>query len=313
MSYKSFENSPIFLVSFARGGSSMLLNMLRSHPEICSPTGELQEVVLGKKITHESPIRIIDKRLRSRELRRSLGKEFFSISNWCKRNNTLNMSLVNKLIDIFDYEKLRATSETQNKYKSDGLLYTSDEILRSRTLVKLLNGLIFSSEVFCKTFPNADFIALIRNPYAVIEGHVRRGYDLESICHNVNNSLLEINKLNIKYNKFNIIKFEDLIINPKNTLEEVFNLCNIDASSLDKIRHVEKRSMRKDGKRKNNNERFIQRFLPNHYQSLEWNPLSDYGKSFFADINENQIKNLSSQQIETIGSICSESIGIFDY
>ena len=43
-----FNQKPIFIVAFARGGSNILLNLLRSHPEVCSPRGETHEVFRGK-------------------------------------------------------------------------------------------------------------------------------------------------------------------------------------------------------------------------------------------------------------------------
>ena len=39
---------PIFIIGFARGGTNIILNLLRSHPDVCSPRGETDQVFRGK-------------------------------------------------------------------------------------------------------------------------------------------------------------------------------------------------------------------------------------------------------------------------
>ena len=36
------------MVGFARGGTNLVLNLLRSHPDLASPRGETHEVFRGK-------------------------------------------------------------------------------------------------------------------------------------------------------------------------------------------------------------------------------------------------------------------------
>ena len=98
------KNKPIFIVAFARGGSGILLNVLRSHPLVCSPTGELQEVIYGKRYTHESVLRIMEKRLQSKKLLKSLGPDYFSIENWKPRTQSFSDENEVLLSRIFDRE-----------------------------------------------------------------------------------------------------------------------------------------------------------------------------------------------------------------
>ena len=43
------NKAPIFINSFARGGSSILLNIIRSHPDVCYPQGETHQIFRGRK------------------------------------------------------------------------------------------------------------------------------------------------------------------------------------------------------------------------------------------------------------------------
>ena len=41
------SKAPIFINGFGSGGSNILVNLLLSHPEVCSPSGETQNVFRG--------------------------------------------------------------------------------------------------------------------------------------------------------------------------------------------------------------------------------------------------------------------------
>ena len=80
-----------------------------------------------------------------------------------------------KYIDSVLYKlKIENYHDQYMKYKSPNLLYTKDELKNTRLVLKNNNGLIFCSKLFNDIYPDAYFIALIRNPIALFESHKRR-------------------------------------------------------------------------------------------------------------------------------------------
>ena len=77
------NKKPIFIVGFARGGSAIMLNILRSHPRVCSPCGETHEVFLGKG--RRTIFDTFFRRLDYLPIILSERRNIFSTSDWSKR------------------------------------------------------------------------------------------------------------------------------------------------------------------------------------------------------------------------------------
>ncbi len=95
----------IFIVSFAYGGSNILLNLLRSHPDVCSPRGEFNEVFKGKR---DEPFSTrLAKKLRYFPCVIAEGRDIFGFNDWTPRRpfSPLTQRVVDRI--LFD-EKLRA-------------------------------------------------------------------------------------------------------------------------------------------------------------------------------------------------------------
>ena len=166
---------PIFLLGFTRGGTNLVLNLLRSHPEVCSPRGETHEVFRAKP--NEPPAVRLAKRLRYAPIRVLEGRDVLDARDWTPREPLHPLS--RRWIDRVLYaEKLRAREPGQNRWKSEGVPYRDDEIRRARLLCKNVNGLLLVSGEMARTWPDATFVALVRNGFAVCEGHRRRGVEL---------------------------------------------------------------------------------------------------------------------------------------
>ena len=155
---------PIFIVGFGRGGSNILLNILRSHPDVCSPRGETQQVFYGK--SDESFRTRTAKLLRYAQVAIAQRQDVFSIRNLKPRREFCAFS--QRTIDrvLFD-DKCQALGQTQNLYKSEAVKYTPEEIRHSRLLCKNLNGLAFLTGEFAKMYPDAMFFGLVRNGFAI--------------------------------------------------------------------------------------------------------------------------------------------------
>jgi len=155
---------PIFIVAISRGGSSILLNILRSHPDVCSPRGETNEVFHGQpeeslgtrlnKLLHYLPVLIMQQ------------EDLVSMRKFQPRKPLKNMSKI--MIDrIFYREKMKAIGKTQNYFKSEAIRYTLEEIRMSRLLCKNLDALAYLTDIFFEMYPDATFFSLIRNGFAI--------------------------------------------------------------------------------------------------------------------------------------------------
>jgi len=296
------NKKPIFIIGFARGGSNILLNLLRSHPDLCSPRGELQEVFKGKsteslytkarKLMDYAPILLRERR------------DIFSLTNWKPRSGLTDSTKV-KIDKVLFYDKFKATLPSQNLYKTESVKYTHDEIAASRLLSKNLNGLIFLTPELQKMYPDATFIALVRNGLAVVEGHMRRGYSLEEFSAHYETGCQQIIQDAKQYPNYHIVRYEDMIANPDPELANIYRIIDLDIELIKKIRLETKKVIGKDGSHDFRHQTSEKKVI--------WYDRQDYFKHFMPNANQNQINRLSQDQRDRIKEICKRSLDNFDY
>ena len=94
-------------------------------------------------------------------------------------------------------------------------------------------------------FPNALFIGLVRNPYAVSEGiRRRRGHKIEDCAKHwqlANETMLK----DAKYlNRFLLLRYEDLTEKPSATLEQIFSFIGIEKNiTIDTSKPIERHNI----------------------------------------------------------------------
>ncbi len=293
---------PIFITAFAYGGSNILLNLLRSHPDVCSPRGELNEVFKGRL---EEPMRTrIVKMLRYLPCMLAEGRDIFRFNSWEPRRpfKSFTQKQVDKI--LFD-DKLRATGTNQNKYKSENELYTKEEIAQARLLSKNLDGLILCSIEFSRMYPDAVFFGLVRNGYAVSEGHLRRGHKVEKIAKHYDVGCKQMLEDVKRIPNYHIIKYEDIIADPLASLKKIYQLAGLDIGKVKKVRLEAKKVIEADG-----SHQVVQK---RGWKDLVWYPLEEFPKHFRADANENQIKRLTQEQKDAITRLAEPSLRHFGY
>lgn len=293
---------PVFIVAFAYGGSNILLNLLRSHPDLCSPRGELNEVFKGK----------LDEPLATRAAKcfRYLpcllaeGRDIFDFNDWQPRKPL--KAFTRRLVDriLFD-EKLRARGESQNYYKEENVPYTAEEIRSSRLLSKNLDGLTFLTPEFSRMYPDATFFGLARNGFAVCEGHLRRGHALETIARNYEKGCRLMLEHARAIPRYHIVRYEDLISRPLETLKEIYRSSDLDIGRVKMVRLEDKKVIGKGGEHEMSQ--------PGEWKQMFWYGLEEFGRHFRLDANENQIRRLSEEQKETIRRCCPTSLKEFGY
>ena len=296
------NQKPIFIVGFARGGTNILLNLLRSHPNVCSPRGETHQVFKGKgddalstrimKVSRYLPITLLEQ------------QDVFGADLWETRKPFKPLS--KKRIDqIFFRDKLRAQEPSQNLYKRENERYTDEEIANSRLLCKNLNGIIFLSEQFSEMYPDATFIALVRNGFAVCEGHIRRGSKVEYIASRYEKACQQMIRDAEKIPNFHLLRYEDTVTEPRETLKKIFALADLDAEQVTKVRLQTKQVMTKEGQHE-----YVKGTTEK--QTL-WYDLDEMASHFKLDANENQIARLSDKQKSVITELCRPSLNHFGY
>lgn len=296
------NKKPIFIVAFAYGGSNILLNLLRSHPQVCSPRGETNEVFTGK--VDEFPATRWAKRLRYLPCVLAEGKNIFSWRDWQPRRpfKAFTQRRVDRI--LFD-EKLRARDRSQNLYKYENVPYADEEIKSSRLLCKSLDGLIYLTPEFLRMYPDATFLALVRNGFAVCEGHIRRGHRVEEIVQNYERACQLMIKHSKTISNYHLMRYEDLIAQPLEMLKKVYEWAGLDIQQVQKIRLQAKKVIEKDGSH--------QVILNKDWKDVIWYDLDEFGKHFRKDTNDNQIKRLTEDQKSVILKTCRSSLEHFGY
>ena len=296
------NKNPIFIVSFAYGGSNILLNLLRSHPEVCSPRGELNEVFKGRR--EEPSSTRLAKKLRYFPCVIAEGRDVFGFNDWDPRRpfKVFTHRIVDRI--LFD-EKLRAINPSQNFYKYEDAKYTKEEIKISRLLSKNLDGLTFVTPELARMYPDAVFFGLVRNGFAICEGHARRGYDLETIAKNYEKGCLLMLEHSQAISNYHIVRYEDMIASPLETLKKIYRLAGLDIAQVKKIRLQDKRVVEKDGSHPVVHQA--------EWKKMIWYDLDELDKHFRRDANENQIRRLTEEQKSLILKHCSASLEKFGY
>lgn len=301
------NSRPIFLLGFQHGGSNIVLNLLRSHPDVCSPRGELQEVFKGKGFPRrfrEPASVVISKLWNYLPVILEQREDVFSLNTWRDRR-AFSVRTMKQIDMVLALEKLKARGDTQNKYRTEGIEYSDEEIRYSRLLCKNLNGLVYLSRDFHSMYPDATFIALVRNGFALCEGHVRRGADLLTVANWYENGCRKMIADAREIPNYHIFRFEDLLQNPQEEFARICRAADLDMGQIDKIRLENKKIIDKKG-------RHAYMYESNR-EGLIWYPLDMFMNHFKGNVNRHQIDRLDREQKRLIREVAGESLKHFSY
>jgi hypothetical protein len=302
------NKQPVFIIGFDHGGTNILLNLLRSHPDMCSPRGELTEVFQGKGRLPDIREPLADYFYKWR--RHNLPVLYwqremvFSKKLWRLRR-TFSKQAIAHIDRVLFTEKLSARGPNQNQYKTVGVEYTTDGIRDARLLSKNVAGLIFLTDELAKMYPDAVFLAIVRNGLALCEGHIRRGVKVEKIATRYQLGCAKMLQDARNMPNYHILRFEDILERPVESLRHVYDLAGLDLSAVSKIRLETKQVMDKDGQHK---------FVHNtDGKELVWYEINAFGQHFYPQVNQNQIDRLTLEQRETIIRIAGTALRHFSY
>lgn len=224
----------IILYGFPRGGTSIVWNILQSHPEVYAPRYESKEILaylLPPNRFGLGPIyrRILDKKLPLPVIPAAI-----------------QLRLIRKRIEFYMTQRHKLEG---NDERYQGVPYTLSEIDDCHIVMKSLAPDLQLNLFLEKVFTDFDiyYIGLVRNGYAICEGFVRRGFEIEYIGKMFANTIATMLSNQDTKNKHLIIKFEDVLDDPFAMSEQLFQFLEISTTQLDELRFLSKAIVSADG------------------------------------------------------------------
>lgn len=203
---------PIFVFGCPNSGTTVLWEALKSHPELSGPEVEDQDIA-GMPDS----------------MRHHLGKATFRL--WAHPKFGLAYYVSGKDYNEDDARKLR-------------VIYRQSLLPKTRLVVKSPAHTL-RARLIQAYFPDAYFVAIVRNGYAVTEGIVRkRKHDpdrpqfkgLTTTIEEASEQWFRANVVVVSHQKFLrrylIVRYEDLVEEPECTLHKVLDHCRLDKTGF---------------------------------------------------------------------------------
>ncbi len=297
------DQAPIFVTGFSRGGTTMLMNLLASHPQVCT-VGEIHQLFKGSNIL-DSRFQIITKSLmRDFPLMLATGQDFLSPRNISDRSGSAKAAawLIRRVLEA---SKRKSSHAHLNQFKSPGVPYLQTEINSSQLLAKNLDGTVLASDLLRQIYPNCRFVGMTRHGLAVCEGHIRRGRTVKQVGEMYAKVAGKIIHDSQTVDNYQLVRFEDLVANPIDTLDTIFEKLGLDSSLVDDVRLQERKLVTKDGQHR------LRKDCAEW--DVRWLAKSDLPDEFDPGVNNRQIDRLSTEHRRKFLSYASDVMGKLGY
>jgi len=237
----TFQENPIFLCGHRKSGTTLLLNLLDSHPNLSvypADSGFFFKYYPLCETENYSNNKKIDEMIKT--VIGSLETEFSKLS-------TSEIELIGFNMDEFknNFKELAKKTDLTPKNMLISLQLAFQNNLKNSSNQKMWVEKTTSTEIYALDifdwFPNAKFIHVIRDPRdnwgSLKSGWEKRYKNFNDSQERLLQSLIERGKLGIEFAKHNqeffgkdqylIIKFEDLTSNPHQMLEKICNFLRV--------------------------------------------------------------------------------------
>ena len=277
----------VFVTGFSRGGTTLLMNLLASHPELCT-VGEVHQLFKGSNV-RDRPWQVAWKAL-TRDLPTivSSGQDLLSPRRWQPRGPVPRFTL--RHIDrVLAASKRRSHHDHLNRYKEPGERYSPEEVDRARLLGKTLDGTVQLSDTLRAVDSACHFVGLVRHGFAVCEGHVRRGRaaaDAGRLYQSVIDRMLADASGDPRYQ---IVRFETLVAQTWTTMQSVFRGLGLEPSAVRYVRLQHRRRMNQAGEHKLDGDREWE---------VRWLAIRELDQVVDPEIDDHQIRLLSASDRE---------------
>lgn len=298
---------PVFVLGFQRGGTDLLWYLLLSHPRMGRTRGETHQLFRGKwgkggpRDAFASNLRRLARYLPVLLLQR---EDVFSPRLLRPRRPFTR--LTERLVDrAFFQARLQAREPQQNLYRARGVRYTAAELRETRLLAKNVNGLVFLTPNLQAMYPDARFVVLVRNGFAVCEGLVRRGmsvHDAARLYALGCRRMLDDARDNPRVL---VLRFEDLLDDPPHAARRVYRHCGLDIGEVEEFRFVAKPVASSGG---------AYAAPPGTVQGeLVWCALHDLERYLRRDVNRRQIERLGADARAAIARAAGDELRALGY
>jgi hypothetical protein len=273
------NRAPIFVVGFQRGGTNILTNLIASHPDVCALGRETHQVFYGR---HRQTVGKWIDRLRYVPILVAARDHVFRPAS-LKERRVMPRPAMRYADWLLHRSKVAAGRELLD---DDTQVAASGD--HRRLLAKNVNGLALATPVFGRMYPDATFIAMVRNGLALCESYVRRGWTAdafgmtyERIC----DQMLQDAETRPNYH---LVRFEEMIADPVAMIEKIYRHTSLDVRMVTRFRLQAKQSMGRDGRRNYT-------FGGDRDRETRWFNLDELGGCFRTDVDENQIARLADR------------------
>jgi hypothetical protein len=308
---KTLNKRPIFVNSFARGGSNIIWEILQSHPDACAPIGETDKNIWEEARSNKKAVNILHSVKAGYplpQIKREQGFWMFNYGVFHANNYTERKfnSFAGKYFDDLLYRwKLKSINHDFDKFKTEDEIYTLDELSNTRVVAKHVNGMIYLVPALMELYPDSIHFGLVRNGLALCESRLRRGTFKEAAKFGIlyNEIVEKFFEYEKKYPNFYLLKFEDFLVDPIKFVHDIYDKAGLSYGDDIKVRLKAKKHVKADG---------------SHDTSLRennkyWINLNDIFEFVNPKINENQIKKLSKEDADSFLKYAGDSMKKLGY
>jgi hypothetical protein len=171
-------------------------------------------------------------------------------------------------------------------------------------VTKSVNGVVFTTEMFRKIYPDAVFFALVRNGLAVCEGRGRRGSSVEKSAEVFNRVAGEMLDCSERLPNYHLVRFEDLVRDPAGVLREVYARAQLDVAAVPKIRFESTPTIGGDGQH---------RVAKGSDHEVFWYRVDEMHEHMQADIDERQITRMTPGDRDLFLSLAGDTMKRLGY
>ena len=293
---------PIFINGFSSGGTTILTNILASHPEVCT-LSEIHHLFKGDSLT-DTALGVLSRCVFYDAPAIALtGQDFFS-PRLIKPRKRLSATAKRFIDRVLYREKMRSRNVFLNRFKHQGVEYSHEELIASRIVGKNVDGMIFTSETLAEMYPDATFINLLRNGLALCESHQRKNRSAREIGirYRVLGRKMWEDAQHFSQHRF--IHFEDLMQDPVPSIQQIYEHAGLDIDKLRDVRMQIRRVIDADGNH---------RLSGGSEWQVVWSDLEGLATYFQKDVNRNQIKRLSGADRDTFLKEAGETMEMLGY
>lgn len=293
------NKAPIFVNGFQRGGTNILMNLLVSHPDVYGLDRETHELFYGKY--DDSQLKKLMSRMLYLPIVAGTGQHFFGYRRLTERKRLPR--LLSGYLDLLLYFHKGLDPDNQ---RQSGFGDRTRQRTNGRLLCKNVNGIVMLTPIFAAMYPNATFIALIRNGLAICEGFMRRGATAVEVGELYNTVCHQIIQDGERMENYHIVRFEDILADPQTTVQNIYTRAGLDFTAANRFRLQAKPSMSKNGSA-------TYMFGGKKDRAVHWFSLEELPQALRTDVNDNQIARLSPADKEAFMEKAGDMMHYFGY